>query len=286
MSKFLLPLSLDSDIFVTIIPSMIVEPRARIVAKKSWKNYFLLSLETSRLTAAIRPGQFIMVRIGAYPYPLLRRPFSIHSHDGKIIEIFFQTTGVGTSFLSQKEVGDFLDIFGPLGKGFSVGPGFQGKEVAVVGGGRGIAPLYFLARTLRSYGASVKIFYGGRSLEDLPLRIKFEAEGFDLRCSTDDGSYGYKGLVSDFLAEELENLSPAQIFACGPEAMMRKISQIAQTRNTPAEFSLESVMGCGFGVCWGCVKRIKKNGKESWVKICEEGPVFPGEEITWADDEP
>lgn len=195
---------------------MIADPRARIADKKSWGNYFLLSLETALIASESRAGQFIMVRVSAHSYPLLRRPFSIHSKDERHIEIFFKIAGSGTALLSQKNPGESVDILGPLGKGFSTNKVLEGEGAALVGGGRGIAPLYFLARELGSHHASPKIFYGGRSLKDLPLKEKFEREGFDLHCSTDDGSYGYKGLVSDFLDEELEKLSASRIFACGP----------------------------------------------------------------------
>lgn len=263
---------------------MIKDSQARIVGKKSWKNYYLLSLESPGIASQARSGQFMMVRITPHPYPLLRRPFAIHSKGKKNIEIFFKASGLGTNLLSKKKVDDFLDVLGPLGKGFHEGASLKGKDVVAVGGGRGIAPLYLLTQELRSYGASVKIFYGGKSLEDLPLKEKFESEGFDLYCSTDDGSFGFKGFISDFFKAELEKFRPSYIFSCGPEPMMKKIAQFALTKNIPAEFSLESVMGCGFGVCWGCVKRIKKNGEEGWVKICEEGPVFSSEEIIWPED--
>lgn len=264
---------------------MIKDSQARIVDKKSWKNYHLLSLESPDIASQARSGQFIMVRITPHPFPFLRRPFSIHSKVEKKIEIFFKVSGLGTNLLSQKKVDDFLDILGPLGKVFHGETSLKGKDVVVVGGGRGIAPLYLLAQELRTYGASIKIFYGGKSLEDLPLKEKFETDGFDLYCSTDDGSFGFKGLISDFLKAELEKFVPAHIFSCGPEPMMKKIAHFAQKKNIPAEFSLESIMGCGFGVCWGCVKRIKKNDKEGWIKICEEGPVFSSEEIIWSEDE-
>lgn len=264
---------------------MIKDLQARIIGKESWRNYYLLSLESPLIASQAQPGQFVMVRVTSHPYPLLRRPFSIHSVDEKNFEIFFMITGTGTDLLSQKKVDDALDIIGPLGKGFHVGDSLRGKNVIAAGGGRGIAPLYFLAHELRSGEASVKIFYGGKSLEDLPLKAKFEADGFELSCSTDDGSFGFKGFVSDFLQGELEKLPPAIIYACGPEPMMEKIARIAKSKNIPAEFSLESIMGCGFGACWGCVKRIKKNKKEDWVKICEEGPVFTGEEIIWTEVE-
>ncbi len=263
---------------------MIKDPYARIAYKKSWRDYFLFSLESLQIASQSHPGQFIMVRIGHHPYPLLRRPFSIHSRDDKNIQIFFKITGVGTSILSQKEKDESLDIIGPLGKGFSTGEAFKGKEVILIGGGRGIAPLYFLAQTLLSQGAKVKIFYGGKTLEDLPLKKKLKSNGFDLLCSTDDGSFGYRGLISDFFEQELKKKNPHHIFACGPESMMEKIAQISQTKEIPAEFSLESFMGCGIGACWGCVRRIKKKDEIQWLKVCQEGPVFSTNEIIWQEE--
>jgi dihydroorotate dehydrogenase electron transfer subunit len=178
-------------------------------------------------------------------------------------------------------VNDILDIIGPLGKGFTTSEEILGKSVVAIGGGRGIAPLYFLAHFLRAQGTSLKIFYGGKTLEDLPLKEKIEEDGFDLFCSTDDGSFGFRGLISDFFAQEIKNLDPSFVASCGPEPMMEKIARITQAHQIPAEFSLESVMGCGFGVCWGCVRRIRRKNKEEWLKICEEGPVFSASEIIW-----
>jgi dihydroorotate dehydrogenase electron transfer subunit len=264
---------------------MFKDPQARIVSKKSWGDYFLITLESPKISAQSQPGQFLMVRVNAHHQPLLRRPLSIHSKNENTIEIFFQIAGMGTELLSQKELEDSMDILGPLGKGFETGKKLKGKEVAVVGGGRGIAPLYFLIQELCSFGASGRIFYGGKSQEDLPLKKKLEQTGFDLFCSTDDGSFGFKGFVSDFFNAELEKFTPDRIFACGPEQMMKKISDTARKKNIFAEFSLESFMGCGFGACWGCVRRIKKGNKEEWVKICEDGPVFSGNEIVWEEED-
>ncbi len=266
---------------------MLKDPLARIAGKKNWGDYFLLTLETPRISAQAQPGQFIMVRVNAspHPFPLLRRPFSIHSKSERTIEIFFQIAGLGTELLSQHNPEDSLDILGPLGSGFEAGEEFKGKEVAVVGGGRGIAPLYFLSQELHSLGAMPRVFYGGKSQADLPLKEKFEKMDIDLTCSTDDGSFGFKGFVSDLFKAELEKFTPHRIFACGPEKMMRKISGVAQEKNIPAEFSLESIMGCGFGVCWGCVRRIKRDNKEEWIKICEDGPVFSGDDIIWEEED-
>jgi len=261
------------------------DPEARIIHKQTWENYYLLSLESPKIAAPAQPGQFIMVRIESSPYPLLRRPFSIHSRSESSLEIFFKVEGVGTRLLSQKEINDSLDILGPLGKGYRLDENFKEKSVAILGGGRGIAPLYFLAEELRSLGAVPKIFYGGKSEAELPLREKFEKNGFDLFCSTDDGSFGFKGLVTDLLQAELGRFEPVLIFACGPEGMMKKISELATGKKIPSQYSLESLMGCGFGACWGCVRRIKRGKREEWLKICQEGPVFSSREIIWLEEE-
>lgn len=260
---------------------MIKNSKAKIIHKKKWNDYFLFSLHSPVIASQAQPGQFIMIRITSSPHPLLRRPFSIHSKKGETVDIFFQVQGGGTFLLSQKNLLHHLDIIGPLGKGFKLDSSFQDKNIAVIGGGRGIAPLFFLAQNLRLRGSSVIILYGGKTLQDLPLKQKFEQHGFDLNCSTEDGSYGFKGLVSELLEKELKSFRPEAIFACGPEEMMKTISQIAQHHYIPAQFSLESIMGCGIGACWGCVKKIRRENKESWLKICEEGPVFNSEEIVW-----
>jgi len=265
---------------------MIKDPQALIFRIKRWEDYYLFALESPQIASRAVPGQFIMVRISPHPYPLLRRPFSIHDASKTHLEIFFQVTGIGTELLSQRRENDSLDILGPLGKGFTTGPALAEKEVVAVGGGRGIAPLYYLAQVLRSEGASIRIFYGGQTLKDLPLREKIEGDGFPLHCSTDDGSYGFKGLVSDYFAQELHKMNPSRIYSCGPELMMEKIASLARNKNIPAEFSLESIMGCGIGACWSCVKRIQKEEGTEWTRICEEGPVFNGEDILWQGEEP
>ena len=261
------------------------EPKAVVLRKQTWKSYCLLGLGAEAIAQEAQPGQFIMVRPNENTYPLLRRPFSIHSIQNGSMEIFFQKVGPGTTILSQKEQGDSVDILGPLGKGFCLENSLQENSVALIGGGRGIAPLYFLAQRLRRVHALPRIFYGGRTLADIPLKHKFEEASFEVLASTDDGTFGFKGLVTELFQVELQRYSPARIYACGPEAMMRKIDRIAQERNIPAEFSLESMMGCGFGACWGCVRKIRSKTQEEWKKICEEGPVFSGPQIIWLEEE-
>jgi dihydroorotate dehydrogenase electron transfer subunit len=260
------------------------EPEALITRKETWQDYCLLEFQAEKMAAEAQPGQFVMVRPSDDLHPLLRRPISIHWVSDGRVEIYFQQAGVGTRLLAQKKKGGTLDILGPLGKGFSLNELLREKPVALVGGGRGIAPLYFLARRLHSLGSLPRIYYGGRTMKDIPLREKFRQEKFAIFLSTDDGSLGYKGLVTDIFRRSLNDFSPAHIFGCGPEAMMQELSRIALEQNIPAEFSLESIMGCGFGACWGCVRKFSNGSDEEWTKICEEGPVFPAEKIIWREE--
>lgn len=255
-----------------------------IVRKEKWHDFHLLGFESSHITANAHPGQFLMVKISSQSHPYLRRPFSIHGVDGKITEIFFKETGFGTGLLAQKKIGDKINIFGPLGKGFVLNKDLFQKKITLVGGGRGVAPLYFLACRLKDLSADISLYYGGKTVDELPLKDKFIQCSIRTLCSTDDGSFEFKGLVTELLERNITKDSPDHIYACGPDLMMERTAKIAEHNNIPAQFSLESIMGCGFGVCWGCVKKIKQGNQPVWVKICEEGPVFSRESIIWKSE--
>ncbi len=260
---------------------MTIERDARLRKVQTWGDFFRFTIEAPAIGKDARPGQFVMVKVSDGAFPLLRRPLGIHEANAGGIELFFKVAGQGTRILSRKKSGDRLDIIGPLGKGFTVSAATKGEKVFLVGGGRGIAPLFFLARELVQAGARPFVLYGGRCLADIPLRDRFEREGIEFLCSTDDGSFGFAGLVTELAAVELDKERPAMICACGPDPMMKALAAMAAKHAIPAEFSLESIMGCGIGACWGCVHRIRNETGDGWVKICEEGPVFPGERILW-----
>jgi dihydroorotate dehydrogenase electron transfer subunit len=262
---------------------MTIDRNARILDVESWGDYYRFAIESPAVGGEARPGQFVMVKVADSPFPLLRRPLSIHNAGPTGFELFFKIAGPGTEILARKGPGDAVDILGPLGKGFTVSAGLKGKKTFLIGGGRGIAPLYFLGRELKAAGAGVTVFYGGRCQEDIPLRQRFEAAGLPLLCSTDDGSFGFKGFVTELLGRELDRSQADVLYVCGPDPMMNAAARTARAAGIPAEFSLESMMGCGIGACWGCVHRIRSEDGDGWVKICEEGPVFPGDRIVWAE---
>jgi dihydroorotate dehydrogenase electron transfer subunit len=263
---------------------MVIDRKARITETQNWGEYFLFRLESPEIARTSEPGQFLMIKVSETTSPLLRRPLSIHNRDGKEVEIFFQIAGEGTRLLARKKASNNLDILGPLGRGFSVKNELKGKEIFCVGGGRGIAPLYFLAKEVSAVKAKPVIFYGGRTSADLPLKSRFEQAGWDVKVSTDDGSLGFSGPVTSVVEKELKLRQPAFLFACGPEAMLEKLSEICLKKNIPAEFSLEAIMGCGLGACWGCVRPIRRHGEVRYLKICQDGPVFLADEIVWAGE--
>ncbi len=262
---------------------MPIDRNARLRETRNWGDYHLLVIDASALGLKARPGQFVMIKTAGGPVPLLRRPLSIHDAGPGGIELFFKVAGRGTALLAGMRPGDPLDIVGPLGKGFSIPAAVAGRSVFCVGGGRGIAPLYFLARELAAAGARVTVFYGGRTVSDIPLEDKFAQAGWEVQCSTDDGSRGFAGLVTGLVEREIWRARPDRLYACGPDPMMKALASLAASARVPAEFSLEAVMGCGFGACWGCVHRIKSEDGAGWTKICEEGPVFAGDRIVWED---
>jgi dihydroorotate dehydrogenase electron transfer subunit len=262
---------------------MPIDRNARILNVRNWDDYYLVSVESPEIGGAVRPGQFVMIKVAREPFPLLRRPLSVHDAGARGFELFFKIAGVGTEILASRKPGDTLDVLGPLGRGFTVSERLKGARVALIGGGRGIAPLYFLGRELLAVGARPVVLYGGRCLLDLPLRDKFAEAGLALQCSTDDGTFGYRGLVTELLPPEAGPEPLAFVFACGPDAMMKAAARAAESLGIPCELSLESVMGCGIGACWGCVHRVRNEAGDGWVKICEEGPVFPGDKVVWAE---
>ncbi|ADU30823.1 dihydroorotate dehydrogenase electron transfer subunit [Evansella cellulosilytica] len=223
------------------------------------------------------PGQFVNVRVGKGIDPTLRRPISICDVDvdNERLTMIYRVEGKGTKMLSEMLVGDTVNILGPLGQGFPVDAATKENTCVLVGGGVGIPPLYYLAKQLTANGVKVITILGFRSDKDIFLEKEF-AELGELKITTEDGSKGIKGFVTD----ALETLSDYELFyTCGPKPMLRAVESIA---SSPGFISLEERMGCGVGACLACVcdlnERNKDTGK-SYAKICSDGPVFEAGEV-------
>lgn len=234
---------------------------------------WLLWLEAPEIAGRARPGQFVMVRCGDGAEPLLRRPFSIHGTDSRGgVALLFETVGQGTAWLAGRAAGDPVDLIGPLGNGFRIAPGC--REVLLVAGGVGIAPLAYLAEAALEAGRKVSLLQGARTASVLYPRHRL-APGAAVACVTDDGSSGSRGVVTDFLEEYAARAD--QVFACGPTGMYRTMARLECLTGKPVQLSLEEKMACGLGACLGCMVQTRSGPKQ----VCHDGPVFEMGDIIW-----
>jgi dihydroorotate dehydrogenase electron transfer subunit len=238
---------------------------------------FLFRLAAPEIAYEAKPGQFVMVRCGKDT--ILPRPISVHRAEGGEIALLFSVVGKGTAWLSQLKKGDTLDIFGPLGNDYTIYP--ASKNLLLVAGGMGIAPLRFLADIAAGAGKKVTVILGARSRDYLlpvtPSQRLFNKgmmpASFQCINATEDGSEGFKGLATQLIPHYLEHID--QVFACGPAAMYQTMAQMPELKKIPTQLSLEIMMGCGVGVCYGCAIKTKSGLKQ----VCQDRPVFEMGEV-------
>lgn len=255
---------------------MFIQGEAEIIKKFAYgENYYHFVIKHNDIAHNCKPGQFIHIKVSDTVYPILRRPISICDCDGEsLIELFFKVVGTGTDILSRRNVGERLDIIGPLGNPFEIS---TKDNNILVGGGIGIAPLAYLAKELNKMGKKIIMFYGGRTASDIMLTDKFKYKNSQLVITTEDGTLGLKGMIT----EEVEKYFTAypencSVYVCGPEGMLRALSKVRNLPFDDVQISLENRMACGVGACQGCaIKTI--NGK--YQRVCKEGPVFKYNEI-------
>jgi dihydroorotate dehydrogenase electron transfer subunit len=230
----------------------------------------LIWVEAPEIAAQARPGQFVTVRCGEGYGHLLRRPMSIHGVKGSSqVALLFSVVGWGTEWLSQRDAGQPLDILGPLGNGFSVLP--PTHHLLLVAGGIGIAPLAFLAQRALAQELSVTVLLGAHTSSSLYPAHHLPA-GARLVTTTEDGSQGTKGMVTDLFPEYTPGAD--QVFACGPVAMYRAIQALKLKKSV--QVSLEARMGCGLGACYACSIQTRSGQR----RVCREGPIFELEEVS------
>ncbi|HOO72854.1 MAG TPA: dihydroorotate dehydrogenase electron transfer subunit [Spirochaetota bacterium] len=217
---------------------------------------------------APEPGQFISIKACEGTDPLLRRPFSVFNHDGTVLEIIVRVVGRGTGLISRAD--NSLDIIGPLGRGFTLE---TAGHALLVGGGVGCAPLFYLAKRLRKKGATVTMIFGASSAEYVYCADRFRKECDEFHITTDDGSEGHRGLVTDLMEKLIAANNFTRVYTCGPTKMMKKTTEIA--RGVPVEISVENYFGCGFGICAGCTIETT----EGIRRACVNGPVFDGTKV-------
>ncbi|MGM0420284.1 MAG: dihydroorotate dehydrogenase electron transfer subunit [Bacillota bacterium] len=241
-------------------------------------NLFLLTVKDINSAAIAKPGQFCNFKVslpGSYD-PLLRRPLSIFSADKKSghLKFLYKVVGRGTKALSKYKKGEKIDYLGPLGRGFNLD--YRDKNLLLVGGGVGLAPLYFLASELDSSNR-LSLCFGAENKEFLePLSQLFSSFSAELNLSTDDGSLGKQGPVSCLLSPELKQYSNYSfLYACGPRAMLKWLQKWMSINRLSGQFSIEERMACGIGLCLSCSCQTVQGNQ----RVCKEGPVFPAQEV-------
>lgn len=249
----------------------------RVIESRSVGAYRLVSLIAGTMAEEARPGQFLMVRrAGPGLDPLLPRPMSIHEVESDLIKVLVDPVGKGTRSLAESQVGDRLKVLGPLGNGFDL----SGDGPALLaGGGIGVAPLALLARELVERDRDVTCLLGFRSRAQAVAAELFSS--VEVHVSTEDGTVGRKGLVSELLSGCLTDLGDearsAELFACGPDAMLSVVTVTARECGVRSQVSVDTHMACGVGACQGCVVATTSGFR----KACTEGPVFDAADLQW-----
>ena len=242
-------------------------------------GYRYLVFEAPEMAADLKPGQFVHVKVPSLEASALRRPFSVFDAAEGRVTVLYKTVGRGTAALNAVKPGDEVRVMGPLGHGF---PLECDGSALLVGGGYGVAPLHFLARALKSSGCSdIKVFIGGRTKADLLSVDRFLKLGVEVHLATNDGSEGAKGFVTEPLDDELARLREAggrfELFACGPDPMLKAVAMRAVGTGSRGWISMDRHMICGVGACYACIQKTVRGNS----RCCVEGPVFRAEDLVW-----
>jgi dihydroorotate dehydrogenase electron transfer subunit len=256
------------------------------------RNTFRIRLDSHAMARAIRPGQFVMLRLPGTTDPLLGRPFALNdtvlnaSSEPCAVDIVYLVVGKVTSLLAELKSGDRVEAWGPLGNGF---PALEGIDhVGLVAGGIGQTPFLAYSRELlgkRGYGGQaprqgakrVSLYYGVRTADLAAGAEDFRDAGAEVHLASDDGSLGVHGFVTQLLRQPL----PDHLIVCGPEPMLHALADLAKTWSVPCHLSLETPMACGIGVCFSCVTPVRTPEGTDYRRVCVEGPVFDATCLAW-----
>ena len=250
-------------------------------------TYRHLGVATPGFSRTVSPGQFVMVRPSLVADPLLPRAFSVYrisqgEGGAPVVEILYKVLGKGTRYLAQMDPGQAVEILGPLGNAFTVP---ETMETAVlVAGGIGVPPIVALAMEIVKGQRPLEVFLGGKTADDILCVEDFERIGAGLHITTEDGSKGTCGLITDLLVPFLlgSRLSALHIFTCGPPGMLAAVARMAEERGMPCQTSVEANMACGFGACMGCAIEVRSKGPgPNYKLVCKDGPVFDSRDLVW-----
>jgi dihydroorotate dehydrogenase electron transfer subunit len=267
---------------------MPMQIQAEVLSLRKVGAYNAMTVVAPGMAELTRPGHFVAVQVGGpQSSMLLRRAFAIYEVKergvyGGTVEFIFSVHGKGTAWLAGRRAQDKIDVVGPLGKPFRLPA--EPVTATLVGGGYGSAPLLSLASALRDRGCRVDFVLGAGSVDRLFGQLDAKRIASSIEVTTDDGSMGRRGRVSDVLPQVLDRTGSDVVYACGPMAMLRAVTDIAGERDIPVQVAVEESMACGIGVCMTCVLPVVgDDGTTRMVRSCVEGPVFLGDRVRWDD---
>lgn len=267
---------------------MPVQVRGEVLDIKRIGAYHQLSLVAPGIADSARPGHFVALGVGGDETSmLLRRAFSIYKTEqrgvyGGTVDIVFAVHGKGTAWLAERTRHDPVDIVGPLGRPFTLPA--EPVSCVLIGGGYGSAPLFSLGEKLRERGCRVDFVLGAATEDRLFGALDGKRMAQTIAITTEDGSLGDKGRVTDVLPRLIERSDAAVLYACGPMGMLQAVAQVADRYGIHSQCAVEESMACGVGVCMTCVMPvIGDDGITRMVRSCVDGPVFKGDRVRWAD---
>ena len=263
-----------------------------LIATRRAGAYHHLTFVAPGVAELAQPGQFVALAVGGDTSAnLLRRCFSIHKVSstpqvspsgisGGTVDVVVAAHGPGTRWLTDLSPGGEVNIIGPLGRGFPLPE--APVPCVLVGGGYGSAPLFWLAAALRERGCHVEMVLGAASEDRLFGVAEADRDADGVTITTDDGSRGVKGWVSDVLPEVIRRSHAEVVYGCGPMAMLKSITEVATAHGAVAQVAVEESMACGIGVCMTCVMPVNgDDGQSAMLRSCLEGPVFRGDRVRW-----
>ena len=269
-------------------PSRTLTPQVagELIATRRVGAYQRLTFVAPGVAELAKPGQFVALAVdGDTSAHLLRRCFSIHkvspsgTHGGTV-DVVVAARGPGTRWLTGLSTHHEVNIIGPLGRAFPLPT--EPVACVLVGGGYGSAPLFWLAAALRERGCHVEMVLGAATEDRLFGVVEARRAADGLTVTTDDGSMGVKGWVSDVLPDVIRRSNAGVVYGCGPMAMLRSVTDLASAEGVIAQVAVEESMACGIGVCMTCVMPVTGNdGMTRMVRSCVEGPVFRGDRVRW-----
>ena len=267
---------------------MPVQVNGEVLSLRRVGAYHAMTVVAPGVAEIAKPGQFVTVAVGGPDTSMMmRRAFSIYQIRergvyGGTVEFIFSIEGRGTAWLAARQAHEPIDIVGPLGKAFSLPR--EPATCVLVGGGYGTAPLFPLADALRARGCRIDFVMGASKEERLFGALDAKRISATLSVTTEDGSVGHRGRVSDVLPDVLTSSKADVVYACGPMGMLRAVSHIADAAGIACQIAVEELMACGVGVCMTCVLPVVgDDGVTRMVRSCVDGPVFHGDRVRFDD---